>query len=109
MMNVVLSMPINFFPYIDFSFQVPYASTTSFSVSANNGKFRSNFFLNFLWDSTESTDPQDNRAAALDLIDSVAKRASLFRTTRRIVLRVEIQNNFLTPEIGKFHLLTLVI
>src|SRR5690606_35922265 len=54
MMNVVRSLPQNFFPYIDFSFHTPYASATSWSSSARSVKGRLYFSRNFWWLLTES-------------------------------------------------------
>ena len=54
MMNVVRSMPMYFRPYIDFSFQTPYASAILWSSSGTSSNGRLNFSINFAWDFSES-------------------------------------------------------
>lgn len=54
MTNVVLSMPIYFLPYMDFSTQTPQASASAWSVSARRSKESENLSANLRCDFTPS-------------------------------------------------------
>src|SRR6185503_14320137 len=80
-------------PYCDFSCQTPYFSATSWSGSASSGNWRPYFFANLaLLASSRMLTPSTAALWGLNPRARLLERAGLPGAARRVVLRIEIED-----------------